>query len=159
MDMLIKLYSLTGDPPDATRMTFGSALRKPIGPEHDVVVGWVAEHFNAGWASEARVALGNRPVSLWLAVQQAELLGIACYDATARGYIGPIGVVAAARGRGLGAALLRACLHEMRSVGYGYAVVGGVGAPEFFRRVAGAVEIEGSTPGLYGHQLRRMTGS
>ena len=37
----------------------------------------------------------------------------------------------------------------MRSAGYGYAIVGGVGAPGFFQRVAAAVEIEGSTPGLY----------
>ena len=152
--MLIKLHSLSVDDHNAARLAPGATLRKPIGPEHDEVVRWVAEHFSAGWASEVRVALGNRPVSVWLAVQQAELLGFACYDATALGYVGPIGVLAAARGRGLGAALLRTCLHEMRSVGYGYAVVGGVGAPEFFRQVAGAVEIEGSSPGLYAHQLR-----
>ncbi len=42
----------------------------------------------------------------------------------------------------------------MRSVGYAYAVAGAVGAPEFFRRVAGATEIEGSTPGVYRDMLR-----
>lgn len=56
---------------------------------------------------------------------------------------------------GIGAALLLACLRDMRSLGHIYAVVGAVGAPEFFRRVAGATEIEGSTPGLYGGMLRR----
>jgi hypothetical protein len=42
----------------------------------------------------------------------------------------------------------------MRSVGYAYAVAGAVGVPEFFRRVAGAIEIEGSTPGVYRDMLR-----
>jgi hypothetical protein len=43
----------------------------------------------------------------------------------------------------------------MRAMGYGYAVVGAAGAPEFFRRVAAATVIEDSTPGLYGGMLRR----
>ncbi len=108
----------------------------------------------SGWASEASVALANRPVSLFLAGSGAELAGFACYDATARGFFGPIGVAESARGRGIGAALLRACLLDMRSSGYGYAIVGAVGAPDFFLRVAGAVEIPDSTPGIYADQLR-----
>jgi hypothetical protein len=42
----------------------------------------------------------------------------------------------------------------MRTMGYAYAVAGAVGAPEFFRRVAGATEIEGSTPGIYRGMLK-----
>lgn len=151
MDMLIRLYALPrSDGGDVS----SSVPRKPIGPEHDAVVEWVARHFGHGWASEAKVALGNRPVTLWLAASENELLGFACYDATARGFVGPIGVAAAVRGQGLGAALLRACLDEMRLAGYGYAIAGGVGAPAFFQHVAGAVEIADSSPGLYAHQLR-----
>lgn len=60
---------------------------------------------------------------------------------------GPIGVAEHVRGNGVGAALLLACLHDMRTTGYAYAVVGAVGAPEFFCRIAGATEIEGSTAG------------
>ncbi|MBI3157657.1 MAG: hypothetical protein HYZ20_19940 [Burkholderiales bacterium] len=166
-----------GDPPAVT-------LRKPIGPEHDLIVAWVGREFGPGWASEACVALGNRPVSLFVAVESAPgdrmpattqaaapsaatttepaarpgptpaLLGFACYDATARGMVGPIGVADAARGRGVGAALLRACLRDMHAAGYAYAVAGGVGAPGFFRRVAGAVEIPDSSPGPYAGMLR-----
>lgn len=162
--MLIRLYprDATEAPPDAaaaarfpTPTVDGAVVRvrKPIGPEHSVVARWVAEHFGAGWASEVQVALGNRPVSVWIATQRAELLGFACFDATARGFFGPIGVTDAMRARGLGAALLRVCLQDMRAAGYGYAVVGGVGAPGFFRRVAGAIDIPDSTPGLYADPL------
>src|SRR5690349_13981249 len=122
MDMLIKLYAL---PAIASRAPAdGITIRKPIGPEHDLLVAWVAEHFGKGWASEARVALSNHPISLFVATQSGNLTGFACYDATARGLFGPIGVAASARKAGIGEALLLACLHDMKTMGYAYAVAG-----------------------------------
>ena len=147
MDMLIKLYELA--PAQAALGTGEIVCRKPIAPEYDVIVDWVAGRFTAGWASEVRVALANRPVTLFIAIRSDALLGFCCYDATACGFVGPIGVAESGRGSGVGAALLLACLHDMRTMGYAYAVAGAVGAPEFFRRVAGATEIEGSTRGIY----------
>lgn len=147
--MLIKLYPAPALPGDVA----GSVIRKPIGPEHDAIKQWVAARFGPGWASEAQVALSNRPVTLWIATREGLLLGVACFDATARGFFGPIGVDDAAQAQGVGAALLRACLHDMRAFGYGYAIAGGVGAQAFFERVAGAVEIAGSSPGLYAGRL------
>jgi predicted N-acetyltransferase YhbS len=49
----------------------------------------------------------------------------------------------------VGRALLLACLHAMRERGYAYAVIGGVGPAEYYRRAVGATAIEGSTPGIY----------
>ena len=150
--MLIRLYDLPSAAvpdghPDVT-------LRRPFAPEHDVVLDWVAEHFTPGWRSEAQVALGNRPASLVIAIHGESIVGFCCHDAFARGFVGPIGVHEKARGSGVGAALLLTCLHEMRQNGYGYAVAGAVGTPEFFARVAGATAIEGSSPGLYAGMLK-----
>lgn len=114
----------------------------------------VARNFGPRWSSEASAALSNRPTTLFLAQEQNTLLGFCCYDATARGFVGPIGVIESARGKGIGAALLLACLHDMRTMGYGYAIAGWVGEPEFFRKVAGATEIPDSTPGIYANMLR-----
>ena len=50
---------------------------------------------------------------------------------------------------------MSACLQDMRTMGYAYAIAGAVGAGEFFRRVAGATEIEGSSPGIYRGMLKR----
>lgn len=152
-DLLVKLYEM----PPHSRTSPGSeawSLRKPIGPEHRLLTSWVAQHFSAGWSSETQVGLGNRPVSIFIALQGTTLLGFACYDATARGFFGPVGVLPAARGRGIGAALLRACLDDMHSVGYGYAVIGGAGPTDFYRRTVGAVEIPGSSPGIYRGMLK-----
>lgn len=151
-DWLVKLYDL---PEPATRAApVDAVLRKPIGPEHRLLVDWVGQQFSAAWASEAQAALGNRPLSVFIAVGESGLLGFACYDATARGLFGPIGVAATARGQGLGAALLFACLDDMRALGYAYAVIGAAGPGEFYRRTVGAVEIPGSTPGIYRGMLR-----
>lgn len=146
MDMLIKLYELA---PAVAPGSSAFVCRKPVAPEHDLIVEWVRHRFTPGWASESRVALANRPVSLFIAIRSEAPIGFCCYDATARGFVGPIGVVEPERGNGVGAALLLACLHDMRTLGYGYAVAGAVGAPGFFQRVAGAIEIEGSVPGIY----------
>ncbi|HEX3142290.1 MAG TPA: GNAT family N-acetyltransferase [Rhizobacter sp.] len=153
MDMLIKLYALPAQPQQP--LPQGVTVRKPIGPEHDLLTAWIVRQFGAGWASEARAAMSNHPTSLYIATQSNTPIGFACYDATARGLFGPIGVSPEARGSGVGAALLLACLHEMRSLGYAYAVAGYVGSTEFFRRVARATEIEGSEPGLYQGMLRQ----
>ena len=117
MDMLIALYGL----PALRRPPADIEVRKPLAPEHDLVAAWVARHFTAGWASEARAALANRPVTLFIATRAdpAELLGFCCHDATALGFVGPVGVLDSARRSGLGAALLHACLHDMRAAGYG----------------------------------------
>ncbi|CAN7471740.1 GNAT family N-acetyltransferase [Pseudorhodoferax sp. LjRoot39] len=151
MDMLIALPTLPAAPalPDLQ-------IRKPIGPEHDLIASWVAHHFSLAWASEARFALANRPLTLFVATRglPCEPVGFCAHDATARGFVGPIGVLDSARRGGIGAALLLACLHDMRAMGYGYAVAGAVGAPDFFRRVAGAIEIPNSTPGIYAGLLR-----
>ena len=151
MDFLIKLY---GAPWTAPVPGSSLLVRKPLALESDAVTGWVREHFSPGWAREAAAALSNRPVTLFIAQHGDAIQGFCCYDATARGFVGPIGVLEAARGKGIGAVLLSACLHDMRTLGYAYAIAGYVGAPEFFRKVAGAIEIPDSTPGIYAHLLR-----
>jgi GNAT superfamily N-acetyltransferase len=151
MDMLIRLYPLTEAA--VAKGATAVVVRKPLGFEQQAIVAWVTAGFGSRWASEAGVALANRPVSLFGAFADRRLVGFACYDATARGMFGPIGVDPSHRASGIGAQLLCACLADMRAVGYAYAVAGSVGAPEFFARVAGATGVEGSTPGLYAGSL------
>lgn len=154
-DMLVKLYELPEDWSFLTEQNArGITLRKPIGPEHQLVIEWVRENFSAGWASETSVALSNRPVSCFIALNKDAPVGFACYDATALGFFGPSGVERMYRGRGTGRALLMACLADMKLKGYGYAIIGGAGPAEFYRKTVGAVEIPESTPGIYESLLR-----
>ena len=89
-----------------------------------------------------------------MAVEDQDIVGFACYDATALGYFGPIGVGTAYRKQGTGKALLKACLLDMKLKGYGYAVVGAVENTAFFEKTVGATVIPGSSPGIYRNQLK-----
>ena len=154
-DMLVKLYTL----PDveevlAQQRNAGVEIRRALALEKQIVVDWVKQTFQAYWASECDVTFAHQPVSCFLAVENGQLLGFACYDATCRNFFGPTGVSESCRGRGIGKALLLVCLHAMRADGYAYAIIGGVGPAEFYAKTVGAVEIEGSTPGIYGGMLK-----
>mgnify|MGYP000426342615 FL=1 len=155
-DMLIKLYELefTGSF-EANQKALGIELRKPIGPEKRAIIAWVVDRFGNAWASEVDVALSNQPRTCFVAVKDNQIIGFACYDATALGFFGPIGVEKSHRKKGTGRALLNACLLDMKSKGYGYAVVGGVKDLQFYKKVVGALEIPDSDPGLYRTQVKQ----
>ncbi len=153
-DLLVKLYELENDWSFLRgQAELGVEIRKPIGPEKHSIVAWVGQQFNQFWASETDRAISNTPVTCFIAVERNQLVGFACYDATALGFFGPTGVLEARRGRGTGTALLMACLLDMRLKGYGYAIIGSVGPAEFYRKVAGAIEIPDSTPGIWKNML------
>ena len=93
------------------------------------------------------------PIDCWLAVEKDQLIGFGCVNATAKAFFGPTGVSEAARGRGIGRALLIACLHGLRWEGYAYAIIGGVGPIDFYNKAVGATVIENSTPSVYGGMI------
>jgi GNAT superfamily N-acetyltransferase len=154
-DMLVKLYTL----PDveevlAQQRKAGREIRQALPLEKHIVVEWVKNTFDVYWANECDVAFARQPVSCFITIENGQLLGFACYDATYKNFFGPIGVSEQCRGQGIGKALLLACLHAMKAEGYAYAIIGGVGPVEFYAKTVGAVEIEGSTPGIYRDRLR-----
>jgi GNAT superfamily N-acetyltransferase len=150
MDMLVKLYDLPDSRPAYDRLgQAGIILRRALAPEKHKVIAWVRDTFSEAWASEADVAFSRRPVSCFIAIQQKQIVGFACHDATCRNFFGPTGVEPMAQKGGIGKALLFACLEDMKHQGFGYAIIGGVGPAEFYAKAVGAVAIEGSAPGIY----------
>lgn len=150
IDMLVRLYDL--EPSEAIYQkiaTQGITLRRARAFETHTVAQFAREHFSEKWASEVGVACTRQPVSCWIATRDREILGFACYETTHRGFFGPTGVTEAARGTGLGKALLFKALESLRDIGYAYAIIGGVGPREFYEKNCGAIEIPGSDPGVY----------
>ncbi len=157
-DMLVKLYTLPPLEPVLTQQKeAGIDIRRALVPEKHIIVDWVAKNFESGWPSECEVALSRHPVSCFIAVENGEIIGFACHDATYKNFLGPMGVDPKGRGRGVGKALLLACLHAMAAQGYGYAIIGWVGPAEFYSKAVGAVLIEDSEPGIYRGMLRNET--
>ena len=149
-DMLVKLYELKPwDGLRANLLAQGIEIRRTIAPEKRKVVEWVRANFGSGWASETDVAYSNHPVSCYIAVCETQIIGFACYDATCKNFFGPTGVLEIQRGRGIGKALLAACLDSMAADGYGYAIIGAAGPVEFYTKAVGATPIDDSWPGIY----------
>jgi GNAT superfamily N-acetyltransferase len=149
-DMLVRLYALP-DPAAAIARAerSGVRIRRALHRERPGLVAFVRAAFGEGWVAECLAAFDREPIGCFVAVRGDAIRGFACHDVTRRNFFGPAGVAPDDRGQGTGAALTLAALAAMREAGYAYAIIGGVGPAAFYARVAGAVPIEGSTPGIY----------
>ncbi|MDR1410585.1 MAG: GNAT family N-acetyltransferase [Spirochaetaceae bacterium] len=149
-DLLVKLYELE-DSVDYTELKKQNiVIKKAFIGDKSAILDFVKDNFPEapGWAGECEYALLNNPVSCFIAVKEKNLAGFACYDATARGFFGPLGVGKKFRKGGIGRYLLKRALLSMRELGYAYAVIGWAAenALEFYRKAAGAVIIGDSPP-------------
>ncbi len=140
-DMIAGLYRL----PDETDTAGTRIVRAFVGDKPEIL-GFVRTHF-PHWEGEIEHSLLQETPKCFLAVQDGRIVGVAAFDASARGFFGPIGVDGSCRGQGLGRALLLRTLHAMREYGYAYAVIGWVDeAAEFYRKTVGAEFIPGGEP-------------
>lgn len=160
MDLLVRLYDVVADSDLDRRLAEnGIAVRRALAPELDTVRSWIATRFSPGWMSEVQVSFSRDPNACLIAVRDGKLLGFACYDAIALGFFGPTGVDEAARGLGIGKALLIRTLLAMRERGYAYAAIGWAGPVDFYVRTVGAIPIPGSEGGIYKGILDPLAGA
>ena len=150
-DLLVKLYGLNFDGHRKEYFDADIKIVRALTPDKTKVLEFVRKEFNENWANECERSFSKVPVSCFIAVRDQKMMGFACYDVTARGYFGPMGVHARERRRGVGTRLLFSCLIDMWDVEYGYAVIGGVAddAIDFYKKAASATVIPGSNPGIY----------
>jgi predicted N-acetyltransferase YhbS len=149
-DMLVKLYKLEPVEPIIESMSrIGVNVRRAQPWEISSVREFVTKEFTVGWADEISVGYSRQPISVFIAVRDKAVIGVAAYECTRRSYFGPTGVAIAERQKGIGKALLLASLHGLREMGYAYGIIGSAESPEFYAKACGAIEIENSAPGIY----------
>jgi predicted N-acetyltransferase YhbS len=110
---------------------------------------FIERDFYQPWADEVSVGFCNKPISVFIATSEKEIVGFGAYECTRRGFFGPTGVVRSMQGRGVGKALLLQCLWELHEMGYVYGIIGRAGPIEFYEKTVGAVVIADSDPGIY----------
>lgn len=157
MDMLVKLYELPEVDNNLMKTLLKSEyiFRNAIAPEKHIIVKWVKDNFSDQWASEVDVAMSKLPSTCIVVQQNNEIKGFACYESTGKAFFGPTGVLESERGKGIGKVLLIKALEGLKSMGYAYGIIGGVGPAEFYSKNVGAIPVEGSTPGIYKNILRK----
>lgn len=148
-DMLVKLYALPEDASLAQSKDPTVVIRRAMTPDMLQVVDFVRSLSGRFAVGECQASFQGHPVTCFIATRGSEILGYACYNATAPDYFGPTAVLPQERGKGIGGALLLRCLAALREEGYGYAIIGGVGPQAFYEKTVGAVLIPGSDPGIY----------
>ena len=132
----------------------GIVIRRAQPFEITQVRNLIAREFSVAWADEVSVGFVNKPVTLYLAVVDKQIVGFAAYECTRRSFFGPTGVADNMQGRGIGKALLLACLWSLREMGYVYGIIGRAGPIEFYQKTVGAIIIPDSDPGIYTNLLK-----
>jgi predicted N-acetyltransferase YhbS len=149
-DMLVRLYDLPEvDDRLAALEESGIVVKRAQPWEVSPLRRFIEDHFSEGWADESSAAFANKPITAFVAQDGDRMVGFAAYECTRRGFFGPMGVDEGWRKRGIGAALTLACLHAMREMGYGYAIIGAAGPEDFYAKCCGAEVIADSKPGIY----------
>ena len=150
-DLLVNLLKLSpGEDTSAQGFILRRAQPFELTPIHD----FIAKNFSRNWADEISVGFARQPISVFVATIDRELVGFAAYECTRRGFFGPTGVVEAARGKGIGKALVLASLEALREMGYVYAIIGAAGPVRFYQKTVGAIIIPDSEPGIYTDLLK-----
>ena len=153
-DLLVDLLKLPPPEPALDESTHPQILVRRAQPfELTPARTFVEQNFSMSWADEISIGFANKPVSVYIAVREKEIIGFAAYECTRRAFFGPAGVMEAARGGGVGKALLVASLHGLREMGYVYGIIGHAGPVEFYQKTVGAIVIPDSDPGIYTNLL------
>jgi predicted N-acetyltransferase YhbS len=158
-DMLVKLYDIDYTPNAALREQ-GIVIKKAFPGDKAAILDFVRENFpgSPAWVHECEYALSQNPPACHIAVLNKQVVGFACYDASAKGFFGPTGVREDYRMKGIGRELLLRSLWSMRESGYAYAIIGWAAptAAKFYKESAGAVEIPDSPPekSIYSNLVR-----
>ena len=141
-DMIVNLHDLPEIETDGR-----IRIKRAFAGDKETILSFITEYFSKTWAGEAEHALMADTPKCFIATENGKILGFACYDSSAKGFFGPIGVSPERRGEHIGKALLVRTLTAMREYGYGYAIIGWVNdAASFYRETVGAEFIKGGNP-------------
>ena len=151
MDMLVKLYSLPSLEAEKKKMEErGYRIVRALPPNRISIVEWVKKHSSIYAASEAECCFApSKAPTIFIALKGDEMVGYACYNATAPDFFGPMRVKDEEQGNGVGRALLLHSLNALKEEGYAYAIIGSVGPTSFYEKSVNAIAIPDSTPGIY----------
>ena len=141
-DMIVSLYNLP-----EIKVNGNIKIKRAFVGDKDIILDFVGKYFRKNWVYEVEHSLMEEVSKCFVATEDGKIIGFACYDSSAKGFFGPIGVEPTRRGENIGQALLVRTLSSMKEYGYGYAIIGWVSEAEmFYRKTVGAEFIKGGNP-------------
>lgn len=155
-DMLVNLYHLKPEYDLIESLeNQGITIKRAVPGERSEVLSFISHHFTLKEVDECRAAFSNQPVTCYLAMRGKEIIGYACYEAKAKNFFGPTGVVQEERYHGVGKALLYKSLISMQEMGYIYGIIGWSEAGDlaFYKKTIGAIMIDDDLSGIFGRLI------
>lgn len=141
-DMIVNLKDLP-----EIKISDSIKIKRAFVGDKEAILSFIDKNFQKTWVCEAEHALMADVSKCFIATENGEILGFACYDSSAKGFFGPIGILKERRGEQIGQALLVRTLEAMKEYGYWYAIIGWVSdAESFYRKTVGAEFIKGGNP-------------
>lgn len=154
-DMLVKLFNISA-PVKEEEIFFENGIRfkRALAPDRNKIIEYSKTCGGEDYSAEVQAAFANNPITCYIATKDKELIGFACFEATAKNFFGPMAVSSEYRKQGIGKMLLLKSLYSMQEMGYGYAIIGWPtkSAIPFYEKCVGATMIEDGSLGIY----RRM---
>ena len=106
-DMLVKLYNIPHSHDiEESLLKSGVRIKKALAPDRRRIIAFARTCAKDDYSDEVQAAFSNNPVTCYIATREKELIGFACYEATARNFFGPMAVLESERKKGVGRALL-----------------------------------------------------
>ncbi len=128
-----------GAPVEVPAPAPGVTVRRASVADAGGLAAFVGTAFEPAWAGEILHSVGRERAGCHVAYDSdGSILGFAAYGSSRPSWFGPMGTVPAARGRGIGNLLLRACLADQRAEGHRQAQIGWVGPVPFYAKAVGA---------------------
>lgn len=141
-DMIAGLTNLPG-----IEISDNIKIKRAFVGDKEAILDFVADNFRKNWVYETEHSLMQEISKCFIATENGKIVGFACFDSSAKGFFGPIGVAESHRGKNIGKALLIRTFQAMREYGYGYAIIGWVSDAEmFYRKTVNAEYIKGGNP-------------
>lgn len=140
-DLLVDLYQQNFK---KTHLEY--TIKRVLSTDGDLLIDFILKRFSPRWASEVKSGLYKPNPSCFIATDGQQIIGFACYDSTAKGFFGPMGVDENYRKKGIGASLIVHCLEAMYFDGYAYAIIGSVSerTQPFYNKTCNAIPIDNS---------------
>lgn len=122
-NLLVDLTTLSPTSPGMALALAGNiAVGRPDNVEE--AMEFITRNFSRRWADQFRISSMFCPSRCFIARHKTDgVVGFSGYDASGLGLFGPLGVSEKCRGLGIGRTLTLMALHDMKSVGYRYAVI------------------------------------
>ena len=114
-------------------------IKRAGSEDQNLVMEFMKDKFSV-WISEVRKAYEQKPIPLHIAIKNDKVIAFSAHNCNniGTGWFGPMGTSPEARGKGLGAILLKRCLRDMQTAGLKKSIIPWVGPIGFYYQKVGA---------------------